>query len=483
MARRIHILVAALIAIVPLPTAFAQTPPVERAFNAAKKNPTALRAFLYRMPKGGDLHIHLSGGIYAENLIDAAAHGLVCIDKSTMSFVPAKASTRSMPPQPVCGEGLERASDALHDQKLYDALVNSFSMRSYVPTPGYSGHDQFFSTFDKFGAAAQGNSGRWVDEMATRAASQNEQYLEIMHTPNLGQAIGLAKAAKWNGDVVAARNSLDPQQLKSAIEADRAEIDAIEADRQAREDCKTSHPKPACKVQVRYLFQVLRAFPPPIVFTQTLLAFELANTSPLVVGLNFVQPEDTFASMSQYDEEMKMVGQLHTLYPKAHITLHAGELAFGMVPPEGIKFHIREAIEVAHAERIGHGVDVMYEDDADGLLKEMATKHIMVEINLTSNDVILGVKGADHPLASYRAAHVPFALSTDDEGVSRIDLTNEYLRAVTEQGLSYRDLKQSARNSLQYSFLNDADKAAALRELERRFKEFESAIQKGETKR
>lgn len=45
------------------------------------------------------------------------------------------------------------------------------------------------------------------------------------------------------------------------------------------------------------------------------------------------------------------------------------------------------------------------------------------------------------------------ALSTDDEGVSRIDLTHEYLRAVETYGLRYADLKQMARTSLEHSFL------------------------------
>src|SRR3984885_14481286 len=138
-------------------------------------------------------------------------------------------------------------------------------------------------------------------------------------------------------------------------------------------------------------------------------------------------PEDGFISMGDYPLQMQMVEYLRSLYPQVHISLHAGELAPGLVPPEGLRFHIREAIELGHAQRIGHGVDVFYEDDAAGLLREMAQKHIMVEINLTSNDVILGVKGADHPLAGYRAAHVPVALSTDDEGNSRIDLTHEYV--------------------------------------------------------
>jgi hypothetical protein len=73
------------------------------------------------------------------------------------------------------------------------------------------------------------------------------------------------------------------------------------------------------------------------------------------------------------------------------------------------------------------------------------------------------VKGADHPLALYRKAGVPFVLSTDDEGVSRIDLTNEYLRAVTEQGLNYADLKAAARASLEYAFLPGASLWAAPR--------------------
>ena len=113
-----------------------------------------------------------------------------------------------------------------------------------------------------------------------------------------------------------------------------------------------------------------------------------------------------------------------------------------------------EAVELGHAERIGHGVDVLYENDPSGLLKEMAARHVDVEVNLTSNDGILGIKGSEHPLSAYRAAHVPFSLSTDDEGVSRGNLTQEYVRAVTEQNLNYMDLKQSARDSLEHSFLH-----------------------------
>jgi adenosine deaminase len=203
---------------------------------------------------------------------------------------------------------------------------------------------------------------------------------------------------------------------------------------------------------------VLRGHPPQQVFAQTLLGFETVEKSieerdPGFVGINFVMPEDGLISMRDYTLHMKIVGYLHSIYPRVHIALHAGELTIGMVPPEGLRFHIRQAVKLAHAERIGHGVDVMDEDNAEALLREMAEGHVMVEINLTSNDEILGVSGDRHPFPIYRAAHVPVALSTDDEGVSRIDLTHEYQRAALDYHLSYEDLKQLARTGMEHSFL------------------------------
>jgi adenosine deaminase len=48
------------------------------------------------------------------------------------------------------------------------------------------------------------------------------------------------------------------------------------------------------------------------------------------------------------------------------------------------------------------------------------------------------------------------ALSTDDEGVSRIDITNEYVRATNDYHLTYADLKTLARTGLEHSFLPGA---------------------------
>ncbi|HUX45303.1 MAG TPA: hypothetical protein VMV57_11180, partial [Terracidiphilus sp.] len=329
---------------------------------------------------------------------------------------------------------------------------------SFVPTPGFSGHDQFFSTFGRFSDLSSRHDGEWVNDVAELAADQNQQYLELMVTPPFSHSVAIAHEIGWKPDFAAMREALLAQGLRQEVAPDLDEAHTAETERRATEHCGTAEAAPACGVTVRYLYQVLRGFPPEQVFAQTLLGFETvqaamdahANTW---VGINFVMPEDGFISMRDYTLQMKMVGYLHALYPKVHITLHAGELAPGLVPPEGLRFHIRQAVELAHAERIGHGVDVMYEKDANGLLKEMADKHVMVEINLSSNEGILGVQGDEHPFPVYLAHHVPVALSTDDEGVSRIDLTHEYVRAALTYRLSYAVLKQLARTGMEHDFL------------------------------
>ena len=81
---------------------------------------------------------------------------------------------------------------------------------------------------------------------------------------------------------------------------------------------------------------------------------------------------------------------------------------------------------------------------------------MLVDIILTSYDLILVLRVKDHPLPFYMRNGVPVALSTDDEGVSRTHLTQEFWRATLDYGLSYSDLKEMVRNSLEYSFLPGA---------------------------
>jgi adenosine deaminase len=449
-----------IIALPPLLPVHAQVHTAEQQTAAGMEQaraagPLALHAFLEGMPKGGDLHNHLSGAVYAETFLRDAAADHVCINPQALDFARHGVALATEP----CAAGSVDAAMLPQHQSLYDSLIDSFSMRTFVPATGDSGHDHFFATFDHFEGLARSHTPEWVDEVAARAAAQNEQYLELMDTPDVAFAvIAQAKPVPPGTGYAAWRQQLLDGGLIQQALAIRQQMDQFEQARHQQERCGTAQPAPACSVEVRYLYQVLRNMPPAAVFAQIVLGFEvaaadLASPHPHYIGINLVQPEDAQYSMADYKLHMQMIAALRQFYPHVQVTLHAGELAPGLVPPDGLRFHIREAIEIAGAQRIGHGVDVIYEDRPYDLLKTMSERHILVEINLTSNDVILGIQGKNHPLPLYRKYGVPIALSTDDEGVSRIDLTHEYAMAAETFDLTYPDLKEIARNSVEYSFL------------------------------
>jgi len=463
-ARPVRLLRAlALLALVlPLPTwsaAPAAKPPssAARAFADARGKPLLLEALVREMPKGADLHLHLTGAVYAETFIKDAGEDGLCVDLKTATLAEPQADRSCTPDQVPAAEVPAR-------QALYDRVVDALSMRDFVPSAGQSGHDKFFSTFANFQRIKVSHQGEWLAEVAHRAAGQNESYLEIMNVPDTRHAAALAARLGWPADprvtpdLAAMRGKLLDDGLRDDVPVINNAIAAVSSDRDAILHCGRKEAAPGCAVPTRFLFTILRGLPPQLVFAQALLGYEtvaaaMAAGDARYVGVNLVMPEDGYLSMRDYHLQMQMLDCLHAQYPQVRVSLHAGELAPGLVPPDGLRFHIREAVDLGHAERIGHGVDVMYEDHPRALLADLARKHVMVEINITSNDVILGVTGARHPLAEYLAAGVPVAFSTDDEGVSRIDLTHEYVRAVTDFGLGYEDLKRSARTSLEHSFL------------------------------
>jgi hypothetical protein len=418
-----------------------------RYLESIRKQPPLLLAFVHELPKGGDLHNHLDGAIYAEDLIDFAVDSGLCVDRTSSRLL-----------APPCASGCEgfTAKPAVRcsygDHVLYNQMIDAWSMRNWKPGDE-SGHDHFFAAFDKFGLAAHTHAAEAIAAATNRAGMDHLQYVEFMHTADGGKAKELAGKVEWNPDYAKMRDALLNAGLKD-IAADTSKRLAAE-DAKAKEilKCGTADAAPGCDVTVRYLYQALRGLPHEIVFTQILLGFELASSDPRFVGLNLVMPEDWYVPIHDFNEHMAMVDYLHGVYPKVHITLHAGELALGLVPPEDLTFHIRASVERGHAERIGHGVSVMNEKDAIALLHEMAERNVLVEIALTSNDLILGVSGDDHPLPIYMKYGVPVALASDDEGVSRSDMTHEYLRAVESYHLSYADLKRLARQSLEHSFL------------------------------
>ena len=431
-------------------------------FERLRADPVLRRVFLREMPKGADLHVHVSGAIYAESLIGWAAADGLCLDTGRLALG-----------RPPCDAGRVPATTILENDSLYNRVVDAWSMRNWQEARN-SGHAQFFDSFTKFSQATRARAGDMLAEISARAAAQHVSYVEVMAPVDDGTARRLGAQVPWTGDMAAMRDALLAAGLREGLQQARGALDAADARRRALLRCGGTSADPGCAVTIRYMPVALRAAAPGEVFTQFLAGFEMARLDPRVVGVNLAQPEDAPVPRRDFSLHMQMLDFLHAQYPEVGISLHAGELVEGLVPPEDLRFHIRASIEQGHARRIGHGAAVMHEDDALGLLRDMAAKQVLVEVALSSSDAILGLRGARHPLRTFLRFGVPVALATDDEGVSRSSITREYERAVEEHGLDYATLKAMARNSLTFAFVEAPEKARLLREFDAAIARFEA---------
>jgi len=442
----------AAVALLGAPSACLAPPPdpaaaTARRLERIRDDPAKLTAFLAAFPKGADLHIHITGAIDAESFVGWAIADGLCIDESQLALR-----------KPPCVGNLVPAAAARQNRPLYDALIGAFSMKNFRPE-GETGHDHFFAAFRRFAAAETEREGDMLAKALQRAASDHTLYLELMWSPGMPEARRLGRKVGWDGDLGRLRNKLMAAGIDDIVAAARLQMDRREAHARALLHCADPAQRRAgCDVRVRYLAQIMRVVTPAEMFAQGVFAFRLVEADPRYVGLNLVGPEDDLISLRDYSLHMRMFRYLHRLDPRVAISLHAGELADGArgglqgLAPEDTRFHIREAVEIAGARRIGHGVNIKQDDDWRQLMAEMATRHVLVEINLTSNEQVLGVTGAAHPFMTYWAAGVPVALSTDDPGVERIDLTDEYVRATRDYHLSFGQLVTLSRNAAAYGF-------------------------------
>jgi adenosine deaminase len=432
-------------ALLPPMAAPADVDPVSQHLDSIRNEPDRLAAFVRAMPKGGDLHTHLSGAVSTETLVRFAVEGGWCVDRRVFQASP-----------PPCGPDQRPASDTNDDKAFYDQVVAAWSMKGFASGPE-SGHDHFFATFGKFSPVTARHEGEILAEVASGAASQNEFYLEPLITLQFGAVAALAGEVGFDDDLDRMRAKLSENgAMDRIVVGARAEMDAMLAQFHSVLRCGTWEPDPACGLPIRFDHQVLRANPPEVVFAQLVLGFELMERDRRYVGVNLVQPEDDPTALRDYHLHMRMVDHLRDLYQRERVTLHAGELAPGLAPPPDLRFHIRDAVLTATAERIGHGVDIAGEDNAGELLGTMARRHVLVEIALTSNRQILGVSGDEHPFTLYRRSGVPVALVTDDEGVLRTDLSTQYAQAASGFDLSYRELKTLARAAIDHGFIQGA---------------------------
>ena len=444
-------------------------------------NLAALTLLMTMMPKGGDLHHHYAGAIYVETFLDWIKQKAYCIySADDIELRTRKFRIETKP------DGLGAAARALcldvdqirasSDDAFYRQLLSRWSDKDFKNHyhQQLAPDQHFFDTFGYFGSISDDDYNQGLRKLKARAIAENVQYIETMlrraptpDNPALSKAIDELPPDASPARIEAALSPYFDFLVKDEATAKgvAAYLDSVDAASAGVDDGD---------FKMRYQAYVVRSEQPDKVFGGLYSAFAAVNARRRVVAVNIVGPEDGIVSMRDYSLHMRMFAFLKQKYPGVRLALHAGELTLGVVPPEGLQSHIREAVEIARADRIGHGVDIVFERDALGLLRTMRERGIAVEINLTSNAFILGVKNESHPVTVYRHAGVPFVISTDDAGVSRNNLSGEYVLYVSRYKPSYDSLKATVANSIRYSFLADAEKAAELKSLAQRFAVFEA---------
>ena len=267
-------------------------------FATLRDDHPALRAFLYRMPKGADLHVHLSGAVYAEPMIGWAAREGLCVRLKDW-FIVVPPCTADEPP----------VAETMRDQRKFDAMVNAMSMRFFLPTPAVpSGHDQFFSTFSKFSEITWRVTPELTVDMLNRYGAQSVQYAEFMLSfSTREERAALTASIRGMTDHAAMLETLKQNGLDKLVAKARDEVADIERKVEALRDCPADPAKPACQVNYRFIVQVSRNTPIEDVFTQTAFAAALIRAEPRIVALNFVQTEDNQIARRDYTKHMEIV--------------------------------------------------------------------------------------------------------------------------------------------------------------------------------
>lgn len=176
---------------------------------------------------------------------------------------------------------------------------------------------------------------------------------------------------------------------------------------------------------------------------ETIIDFLEKHNPSCIVGVDFAGDEKKHSDISIFENVINRIKNLDL-----GLTIHAGE--FGK--PE----NIWAAIERYGATRIGHGIAAAKDRS---LIDYLASKHIMLEISLTSNVVLNSIKRIeDHPVKLFLDAGVPISINTDNPVFLGTNMTKEFSLAINRCGLSLNDLNHITRQSIIHSFAKPGTK-------------------------
>jgi adenosine deaminase CECR1 len=381
--------------------------------------PKQLYAFLQLLPKGGDLHHHATLSFYAHNVLPAAigiqrlgyryytrTRAQACADNENGPIVlyqnlSAAAHARLSP----C-----RQEDYTPLDRLTAAQRQAWLSAHILDEPGEN-RNEFFEEIVARLTPLSRNPHLFAELFAQNLklfAAEGVRYVEAqwgpfnqekpdgtLYTPD--EAIAIVRARLEQADVKATGIEY---RFQTTIIRFRADVDE----------------------QIARLHQ----------FT--------AAHRDLFVGINAAGREDNDKGHAlRMLQAFRLARRTHGDIP---LSLHAGEK--DSPGPE-----VRNTLLLG-ARRIGHGVNLIHDPDTMLLMRD---GKYLVEINLVSNRLLDYVPNlAEHPFPEYLRFGIPVCLNTDDRGSWDSNMTDEYFHAAKLFRLSWAELTQLGRNSLEHAF-------------------------------
>ena len=199
----------------------------------------------------------------------------------------------------------------------------------------------------------------------------------------------------------------------------------------------------------------------------------LKETIKLAVDAKCALPDFVVGLDMAGDEQQTKPKDIAHLFTPAFeyclpITIHAGE---------GEKAEsIWQAAYHLHADRIGHGLTL---NDNDNLAQRFRDRNICLELCPTSNREVVGFKDQryqysehfpEYPLLDLWRKGLPLTLCTDNPGISRTTLAEEYLTAaaMSDYQLTLWDVLSLIKQSFVHCFLSGDEKEKLIKQVDAR---------------
>jgi len=408
-------------------------------FEEIKKTatPRELYTLLFDLPKGGDLHNHGGLSTIAETWLELAAKdqrnrfytltkfGNCARDNDVLPrFYTIQRSTWEKLPE--CFKG---QYDALNDLTSVQKAAWISALR--IDQPG-EGRNEFFELIVKrFGELSKDPylAADVMVENMRQFGREHVRYIESQLVPT--------------GYIDRAGNPVPPD-----------EVARIYAERMKMPDAK------ATGVNIRFQDVIIRFLPGAEKAVEDAYAFVAAHRD-WWVGINMAGREDNEKGypLRFLDTYRKM----RRTYSGIGLSIHGGE-----VDLPGRQVHDTLLLG---ATRIGHGLNLITDPDTMLLMRD---RRALVEINLVSNRLLEYFPDlTKHPFPEYLRTGIPVCLNTDDRGSWDSNMTDEYYTGVTTFNLTWDEIVQLGRNSLEWAFVDDATKQKMLRAYEQEVAAFE----------